>query len=711
MGQMKEQIAGLKKDVAGYEAMAEADASDSMVALGLGGASGVADGTGQRIREELQRSLVGNRTKREEIGRLEKLVEERDKELAGLRVSERNWVEERRVIEQNMVKMSGNVVSEEKIQRDAKERDLLKVRIQELEAMIEDLENKNREVKQYMGELVESNNTDKCEAIDSLREEYEQQIREAVDETKRLVIEEMEGESKRLKVEIDVYNKTLMEVRQQHRKVAEDRDRLEKEIVELKKKPPVVEKIVEAKPVASETSDELLRNDQIEAKIWEAERKVGESKEREFELRIERIREEMRSLWEAEHKADVEEAVARARLEWLKKLPELQQRGGAARQSLGELEVVRSKMAEAVKEKEKMALKLAVEEAKRKGKEEELRRLTNERSAVDGEREKAISDAGREGRREAEERLGKELKEALGRQQEQWERIVKTSREETEQQRRLIIEQYEQQMVEIVKCRAEEREEENRRREKMEEERIREEKELREEKSKCREISQDKIRLENIVKKMELEYNNNLQQWRKGIEEKNDQLQKLQGLVGNEQEVRRLREELERKAVEAERQKQEMSGLVERWSREVAQIREEHSKEKAEFEEAGEKYRQLKQKVRRYQRHVESKEQYYKDEYSRLESDYRGTLEKLKGRMEEAYSVKERMVEKELGSMRDHFSDELKKISSRKNSKEEDGDRRSKTPNLLGKTSSTVQGEVAEFMEDLEKRTEQKIQA
>merc|ERR1719186_1423372 len=361
MGQMKEQIAGLKKDVAGYEAMAEADASDSMVALGLGGASGVADGTGQRIREELQRSLVGNRTKREEIGRLEKLVEERDKELAGLRVSERNW---------------------------AKERDLLKERIQELEAMIEDLENKNREVKQYMGELVESNNTDKCEAIDSLREEYEQQIREAVDETKRLVIEEMEGECKRLKVEIDVYNRTLMEVRQQHRKVAEDRDRLEKEIVELKKKSLVVEKIVEAKPVASETSDELIRNDQIEAKIWEAERKVGESKEREFELRIERIREEMRSLWEAEHKADVEEAVARARLEWLKKLPELQQRGGAARQSLGELEVVRSKMMEALKEKEKMALKLAVEEAKRKGKEEELRRLTNERSAVDGERER-----------------------------------------------------------------------------------------------------------------------------------------------------------------------------------------------------------------------------------------------------------------------------------------------------------------------------------
>jgi len=708
-GQMKEQIAGLKKDVAGYEAMSEADASDSMVALGLGGATGGADGTGQRIREELQRSLVGNRTKRDEIGRLEKIMEGREKELADLRRNERNLIEEKKLMELKVIQMSANVVNNEDRQKEVKEKGLLKERIQELEVVVQDLENKNREVKQYMGELVESNNTDKCEAIDSLREEYEQQIREAVEETKRLVIEEMEGECKRLKVEVDVYNKTLMEVRQQHRKVAEDRDKLEKEVGRVKEELLGVKQSKEKETVTVETPDELIRNDEIEAKIWDAERKVGVAKEREFELRIERIREEMRTLWEAEHKADVEEGVARARLDWLKRLPELQQRGGAARQSLGELEVVRSKLTEAVKDREKVVLKLAVEEAKRKGKEEELRRLAGEKSAGDGERERAVIEAGREGRREAEERLGKELKDALGRQQEQWERIVKTAREETEQQRRLIIEQYEQQIVEIVKCRAEEREEEKRRRDQMEEERKQSEKEVREEKSKSREMFQEKIKIENIIKKMEVEYNNNLQQWRRTIEEKNDQLENLQGLVGGETEGRRLREELERKTMEVERQRQETSGLVERWSREVAQIREEHSKEKVEFEEAGEKYRQLKQKVRRYQKHVESKEQYYKEEYSRLEADYRGTLEKLKGRMEEAYSVKERMVEKELGSMREHFSDELKKISSRKG-KDGEGDRRSKTPIMLGQ-APTVQGEVVEFMEELEKRTEQKIQA
>ena len=83
------------------------------------------------------------------------------------------------------------------------------------------------------------------------------------------------------------------------------------------------------------------------------------------------------------------------------------------------------------------------------------------------------------------------------------------------------------------------------------------------------------------------------------------------------------------------------------------------------------KYHGLKAKVRRYQRHCEAKEEHYRGEYSRwdnhifflqsrnaaltsciceffsfcrLESEFRSTLETLKGRMEVAYSAKEQQV-------------------------------------------------------------------
>jgi hypothetical protein len=43
----------------------------------------------------------------------------------------------------------------------------------------------------------------------------------------------------------------------------------------------------------------------------------------------------------------------------------------------------------------------------------------------------------------------------------------------------------------------------------------------------------------------------------------------------------------------------------------------------------------------------------------------RGTLERLRGRMEEAYSAKEREVEAELSVMRDQFTQELRNITAR----------------------------------------------
>ena len=55
--------------------------------------------------------------------------------------------------------------------------------------------------------------------------------------------------------------------------------------------------------------------------------------EEEFTRRIEKIQTDLRGMWEASHRGDLEEAVARARLDWLKRLPEVQREGGTARQS------------------------------------------------------------------------------------------------------------------------------------------------------------------------------------------------------------------------------------------------------------------------------------------------------------------------------------------------------------------------------------------
>merc|ERR1712029_1169096 len=79
----------------------------------------------------------------------------------------------------------------------------------DLRADIQELEKQNAELKKHISEIVEGNDLDKQEAIDELREEYEQHVQEAVQETKAL----METESKKLRIEIDVYDKTLLELR------------------------------------------------------------------------------------------------------------------------------------------------------------------------------------------------------------------------------------------------------------------------------------------------------------------------------------------------------------------------------------------------------------------------------------------------------------------------------------------------------------------
>ena len=134
-------------------------------------------------------------------------------------------------------------------------------------------------------------------------------------------------------------------------------------------------------------------------------------------------------------KGEVEEAVSRARLEWIKRLPEAEKVGGAARESLGELE--RVKVMHERERNERERVEAAVRE-----KEAELRRM--KAKELDGE--KLVLEGKREARREVEERLGKELREALGKQQEQWAVIVRSGREEAEEARRQLVNQWEGQV-------------------------------------------------------------------------------------------------------------------------------------------------------------------------------------------------------------------------------------------------------------------------
>merc|ERR1719341_1926087 len=82
-------------------------------------------------------------------------------------------------------------------------------RLNSLEEELRQVEGQNIELKRHLGEMVASHDEDKQEAIEELREEYEEQLREGVKETQVL----MEGEVRKLKVEVEVLTQTLLEVR------------------------------------------------------------------------------------------------------------------------------------------------------------------------------------------------------------------------------------------------------------------------------------------------------------------------------------------------------------------------------------------------------------------------------------------------------------------------------------------------------------------
>merc|ERR1719264_1856453 len=82
-------------------------------------------------------------------------------------------------------------------------------RLKSLEEELRQMDAQHMELKRHLGEMVASHDEDKQEAIEELREEYEEQLRDGVKETQEL----MEGEVRRLKVEVEVLTQTLLEVR------------------------------------------------------------------------------------------------------------------------------------------------------------------------------------------------------------------------------------------------------------------------------------------------------------------------------------------------------------------------------------------------------------------------------------------------------------------------------------------------------------------
>ena len=343
--------------------------------------------------------------------------------------------------------------------------------------------------------------------------------------------------------------------------------------------------------------------------------------EQEFTTRLEQSKLDLRELWRVEARLQAEEAVAAARLEWIKNLPGIQKNEGV-RESIGELERVRDLLTREKDFKTKLEGKLA-------DKETEVNKLLESQRML----QRKVEESKREGIKEVEDSLGKELKETLRQQQEQWETIVRSTREESEVSRQQLVQHWENQ-VDLL------------------EEKVR---------------NSEKERME--LRSKERQSNVIIEQMKRTLNDKELMLERFRkNKVSGEEaskkdrEVRLLQDELQRRNDDVQRQREEMTSLVSKWQKEMEGIQSSHLQEKQELEETRSKYHLLKSKVRKYQKHVEAKEDHYKSEYSRLEAEFRGTLEKLRERMEASYSSKERLVDSELGQMRDQLSREMRNI-------------------------------------------------
>ncbi len=589
---LEREVDTLRVEIGAMEALSGGGGHDESAAqLGLSGAEAEVSAN-LRVRTELHRSLVSNRTKREEISRLEATLRSKDRELELVHSKESEHLRNIETLKSDLLSASINA-SQNTYRVSSKE--------EELREELKVLEGQNMELKKHISDIVEGNDADRQEAIDELREEYELHVQEAVQETKSL----MDQELKKLRIEIEVYDKTLVELRDKLTDSETQREKYSNELRELR-----------CKAYDDRKEDDARINQEIEAKL-------RIEMEKDFNNKLEKSKEELRDIWKVESKLQADEAVATARLEWIKNIPDIQKNGGV-RESIGELE----RMKEIVNREKELKSNL---ENKLTEKESEINYLLETQKSL----QRKAEESKREGMKEVEETLGKELKETLRTQQEQWESIVKNTREEAEISRNQLVEHWESQVDHL-------------------EQKIRE---------------NDKARFE--LKSKDRQNSVIMEQMKKTLNEKEIMIEKIKRdrNVGEdssrkERELRLLQDELQRRNSEVQRQREEMTSLAARWQAEMEEIQATHKQEKAELEEARSKYRLLKSKVRKYHEHMEAKEAHYKSEYSRLEAEFRGTLEKLQEKMEAAYRGKERMVSEELGNMRQELSREMRDIIS-----------------------------------------------
>jgi len=617
-------ISNLESELSGYEAMGVDELSESMVALGLAGTS-KADGV-TRLKEELHKSLSNNKNKREEISRLEEKLTAKTEECNELK-SRFEKASSQLTNFQQEINDKANDTEELKKTKELLEKEITKTR--HLEIAVKEAEDQNIKVKKCMTEMLEGNQDDKMEAIDSLREEYEEHCKNAVEQTKSL----MEGEIRRLKIELDVYNKTILELRKKLE--ASSKQANNEQITSLQDKIKDLEKSLDHANKEKETLENAKNH--LEKAVEEHKKKYDELKadyeekvgddasipehlEAVIQKRIENVRYQLREVWEINRKGDIEEAVAAARLDWLKRLPEVEKPGGAARMSISQLEDVKNKLSAVSQEKEKLQVKLSQEKSQCLELEKIIESLRNDLVML------------RKEKLEFETQSHSELCSALAKQADQWQERLTTARKQAEEQRKLISDRHDTELAELE--------------------------------TRLRSREKEAGDLEAKLDRVESEHGLALDKWRRVLEEKNRTIQSAQN--NNNGDIELLKNELNLRVEEVDRQRKEMAAMADRWTDEVKSIHATHQQEKKELAELTEKYHGLKQKVRKYQRHVEQKENHYKQEYARLESEFKSTLERLRGRMENAYSAKEREVERELGHMRNQFTEELKNIASRK---------------------------------------------
>merc|ERR1719211_678122 len=201
----------------------------------------------------------------------------------------------------------------------------------------------------------------------------------------------MESEMKKLQIEIEVYDKTLVELRDKMSATEAENQKCSSELQELRCKS------YEARKMEDETLHKEL------------EARLRSEVEKEFDTRLEQSKLDLREMWRVDARLQAEEAVAAARLEWIKNLPGIQKNEGV-RESIGELERVRDLLSREKDFKTKLESKLAEKET-------EVNKLLESQRML----QRKVEESKREGIKEVEDSLGRELKETLRQQQEQWE--------------------------------------------------------------------------------------------------------------------------------------------------------------------------------------------------------------------------------------------------------------------------------------------------